>query len=72
MNNKWTNRKEGRKEGERKCKSKKGRKKNVCPLAQEENKNLILLVLGVWGWDQKHCKMQVLFLEKINYSMFLV
>ena len=50
---KYKGRKE-RKKGERKGKSTKGRKKTVCPLAQEEYKNLIPLVLGVWGWDQKH------------------
>lgn len=30
------------------------KKKNLCPFAQQERKNLILLVLEVWGWDQKH------------------
>ena len=36
-----------RKEGESKEKSIKGRMKNLCPLTQEEYKNLITLVLGV-------------------------
>lgn len=30
------------------------KKKYLSPFAQEECKNLTLLVLEVWGWDQNH------------------
>lgn len=47
----WINRKEGRKERREKGRERvwKEERKNMCPLAQEEYKNLIPLVLGIWG-----------------------